>query len=102
GLRARLLGPVALGPRRRARGQCTPAHIRARPPREWRAVPDVFFELVTRPYEGPSSIVLSTNKPLAGWPPATSAKRGANGPATGHLLATPDERAPSEHDEHPS
>jgi DNA replication protein DnaC len=29
---------------------------------------DLFFEVVTRRYEGPSSIVLSTNKPFAEWP----------------------------------
>jgi DNA replication protein DnaC len=29
---------------------------------------DLFFEVVTRRYEGPRSIVLSTNKPFAEWP----------------------------------
>ena len=29
---------------------------------------DLFFEVVTRRYEGPLSIVLSTNKPFAEWP----------------------------------
>src|SRR5262245_30883204 len=29
---------------------------------------DLFFEVVTRRYEGPLSVVLSTNKPFAEWP----------------------------------